>query len=93
MSSKFWRTCTLQRAQMMAVRALQPLRKKAGGPFSRREIRQLIQDLLDLPHEAGVRNLSKLGCRNLVYLLLVRGLIVSSSRLYTRPTALKEGLR
>jgi hypothetical protein len=52
------------------------MRKCDGGLFTNREIREIVQDVMELPEEeCDIANWTKERCRVLIARLLVRGLI------------------
>jgi len=64
------------KARALVRSALRSMRKSEGGPFTRREIREIVQDVMELPkEECEVSTWTKERCRVLILRLLVRGLI------------------
>lgn len=70
-----WRHLPDHVARVWARTALRQLGKAGGGPFSHKEIREIVEDVMELPqHECDVRTWNKWRCRTLIVRLLVRGL-------------------
>lgn len=80
-----WENLPDYKARAMVHSALRTLRKSEGGPFSNREIAEIVQDVMELSEEdCKITTWDKTRCRVLLLRLLVRGLIYDD-RLAPRP--------
>jgi len=60
----------------MVYSALRTMRRSEGGPFTNREIAEIVEDVMELPaEECDVSTWDKHRCRSLILRLLVRGMI------------------
>lgn len=71
-----WEHLPDYKARALARSALRTMRKSEGGPFTNREIREIVQDVMELPaEECDISAWTKDRCRLLILRLLARGLI------------------
>lgn len=77
----WWNSVPDHKARAIVWSAIRTLRKSGGGPFTHREVRWLIEDVMGLPHDSlrgdlsAIHEWTKAQCRTLVVRLLVRGMI------------------
>ncbi len=63
-------------ARSMVYSALRTMHKQGGGPFTSKEVREIVADVMELPQEnCDISKWNKTQCRTLILRLLVRGLI------------------
>ncbi len=71
-----WDTMPDHVARAMVYSALRTMSRSHGGPFSRREVQEIVCDVMELPpEECDIGKWDKRRCRTLIVRLLVRGLI------------------
>lgn len=64
------------KARALVRSALRTMRKSQGGPFTNREIREIVQDVMELSgEECDISTWTRERCRLLILRLLARGLI------------------
>jgi hypothetical protein len=74
--TRSWERLPEYKARAMVYSALRTMSKSAGGPFTKREISEIIQDVMELPTaECNIAAWDKKRCRVLIVRLLARGLI------------------
>jgi hypothetical protein len=71
-----WDYLSDHKARALVRSALRTMRKSEGGPFTNREIKEIVQNVMELPaEECDIANWTKERCRVLIARLLVRRLI------------------
>lgn len=71
-----WDELPDHKARAIVRSALRTMRKSEGGPFTNREIAEIVQDVMELPEEeCDVTTWDKHRCQVLLLRLLIRGLI------------------
>lgn len=71
-----WGHLPQYKARAMVYSALRTMRRSEGGPFTNREIAEIVKDVMEIPDEdCDVSTWDGQRCKTLILRLLVRGLI------------------
>lgn len=72
---RFWREAPIDKVQRLTAMAVYSLWTKEGGPYSRREVLEIVRDVMGMPEMRSIRDLSRRQCQLLVIRLMGRSVI------------------